>query len=134
MKPPRPITVKIAIGCIIASYVISTIEMLRNLNLSDWGNVIQIIGIFLAECAIVYAIYVRKNWVRFFFVATIALWTVSLVVFHFEGHSYHGLRLLVLALNFAFSTMAVVFLFYPESNAWFSKPPAPAMIEPQQTD
>jgi hypothetical protein len=129
MKPPCPTSIKVAIGGIIASYVISTLDMLLSLNLSDWVNVIQIIGISLAECAIVYAIYVRKNWVRLFFVATIAFWTVSLVVFHFEGYSYHGFRLLVLTLNFTFSAVAVMFLFYPESNDWFRKPRAPTAIE-----
>lgn len=132
MKSPCPNSVKVAIGCIIASDVISTVEMLAFLNLSDWGNVIQIIIATLAVCAIVYGIYVRKNWVRWLFVAMIAIWLMSLLAYRSSGHDhFHGVRLLSLALNLIFSAVSVILLFYPESNDWFRKQPAPPAIEPQ---
>ena|ERR1700733_4069044 len=127
MKSPRPSSLKVAIGCIIASYVISTVGLLTSLNLSDWGNVIQIIIVSIAECAIVFGIYVRKNWVRWLFVATIAIWLVTLAAHRLSGQDhFHGIRLLLLALNLTLSVVSVILLFYPESNDWFRKQPTPA--------
>jgi hypothetical protein len=128
MKSPRPTPVNVAIACIIASYLITTIQMFRFLNLSDWGNVIQIVIVSLAECGIVFEIYVRKNWVRGVFVATIAIWLVHLVGHRLSGDArFHGMALLLLTLNFAFSLAPVILLFYPESNDWFRKRPTPAV-------
>lgn len=132
MKSLRPRPVNVAIVCIIASYVITTVQMLRHLNLSNWGNVIQIIIISLAECAIVLGIYVGKNWVRWLFAATIAIWLVVLVGDRLGGQiQLHGMTLLLFALNLVFSAVPVILLFYPESNAWFRKQPAPTAFEPQ---
>lgn len=127
MKSARPNPIKVALGCIIGSYVISTVDMLRFLNLSDWGNVIQFIIVSLAEGTVVFGIYVGKNWVRWLFVAMIAIWLVTLAVFRFNGQvHFHGVRRLLLALNLTFSVVAAMLLFYPESNDWFRKRPTPA--------
>jgi hypothetical protein len=132
MKSPRPKPVNVAIACIIASYVVSTVQMFNSLNLSDWGNVIQMIIVSLAECAIVFGIYVRKNWVRWLFVTTIVIWFVNLVEHRLSGQvRFHGIAFLLLGLNLVFSVVSVVLLFYPESNAWFRKQSMPIALEPQ---
>jgi hypothetical protein len=103
----------------------ATVYMFKFLNLSDWGNVIQMTIVSLAECAIVLGIYFGKNWVRWIFVATIAIWLVTAVSDRLSGQfQLHGMRLLWFALNLVFSAASVILLFYPESNAWFRKQPA----------
>jgi hypothetical protein len=126
MKSPRPRSVNAAIACLIVSYLIPKVEHIRYLNLSDWGNVISVIAVFLVECAIVLGIYFRKNWVRWLIVATTANWFAHLIWYRFsEQAGDHGVRLIYFALILAFSVAAAVFLFYPESNDWFRKQPQP---------
>ena len=120
-----------AIACIIASYLVFAIQAYKYLDLSDRSILIDFIIVSLGEFAIVLGIYFRKNWVRWLFVATIAIWLVKLVGDRFNGPAlFQGVGLLLVALNLTLSVVFVILLFYPESNEWFKKRPAPAAFEP----
>lgn len=128
---PRPKPVNGAMVCIIASYAISTIQMLKDGHLSNLDKVNQVIGVSLAESAIVLGIYYGKNRVRWLFVASIVIWLAFLVLSRLSGHGFRGVDLLLLTLNFTLYIASVILLFYPESNDWFRKRPVCANAEPQ---
>jgi hypothetical protein len=115
----RPNSVKLAIGCLTVSFVISLIQELTIIRAdlrTRFGYLI--IGFFLV-LFLVLMIYRRKNWARWVYAGFVVIWVWRLIS-HFRFLAeFSIIDRVMLVVHLALWIAAACFLFVPSSNEWF---------------
>jgi hypothetical protein len=119
MNKPRPNSVKMAIGCLIVSCVIASIQALLKISKSEvYPYKYDILGFFIM-CFLIFMIYRCKNWARWLYAGFIALWLVGLVAHIKSVAEYTNSREILLIVHLILGVTAVFMLFTHASNVWF---------------
>lgn len=119
--PPRPDSVKLAIGSLAASIVVSWLQTFAENHFTREVLYFQlfqsVIGLFFMSM-----LFERKRWVRWI-IATFALIWFATLVFHFRFVIEATIvQRLLLGVQLIIWTTLPIMLFMPEANEWFRKP------------
>jgi peptidoglycan/LPS O-acetylase OafA/YrhL len=118
MNTSRPNSVKLAIGCLASSFVISLVQTLVRADFRPSGFAFEMFGFFIA-LFLVFMIYRRKNWARWILAGCAVVWFASLAL-HFRFVAELTIvRDFLLVAQLILWAVAVFLLFVPAANDWF---------------
>ena len=119
MKMERPNSVKIAMCCLVASYVTASVQMLSQMRWSNLLPYVSWIPGFFVAWFLVFMIYRGKNWARWFYAGLTAAWLVMLAADIKRTTGPTGVNGALLILYLILGLTAALLLFTPTSNDWF---------------
>jgi hypothetical protein len=129
MTPARPNSLKMAIYCLLVSYVVASVQVLLKLHWSDLKAYALGITGLLVSWLFVFLIYRGRNWARWLYAGFMTVWLVSLAADMKHTTQLGGGDRALLVLYLILGLTAVILLFTPASTHWFKSQKASVQRE-----